>query len=255
MGSTEALMAFWLSKGLGFALNQVELAIDKLFGLAKIDGEYSEMDTSILLRSAFKDRIDGLARAVQGGIYSPNEARALESLGAAQGRRNEPRVQQQVVPLSAWPGVPRAPAAPPAAGNQDGGDQGDKASADQGKALVAMTAATLARVIERLDDYGNVVRFPPSPVAGPPGPPGERGEAGRDGRDGAPGPAGDRGGTGEPGQQGDVGPAGAPRTAWRARGGWRAGLSGARAWRLPLMRRQPTAPWTWSRITVPNGEP
>jgi HK97 family phage portal protein len=114
MGSTEALMNFWIGGGLGFALNQVELAIDRLFGLSKVDGEYSELDSSILLRSAFKDRIDGLARAVQGGIFSPNEARAHESLPAAKDG-DEPRVQQQVVPLSAWDKALTAPAPAPAA--------------------------------------------------------------------------------------------------------------------------------------------
>ena len=114
MGSTEALMAFWISNGLGFALNQVELAIDRLFGVAKIDGEYSEMDTSILLRSAMKDRMDALTKAVQGGVYSVNEARATESLPAAEDG-DEPRLQAQVVPISAWdkpkPGMATAPSA------------------------------------------------------------------------------------------------------------------------------------------------
>ena len=126
MGSTEALMNFWVSNGLGFALNQVELAIDRLFGLSKIDGEYSELDTSILMRSAFKDRIAGLAQAVQGGVYSVNEARALESLPAAEDG-DEPRLQAQVVPITAWdkpkPGMPTAPAAPTSGGSDgDGSD-------------------------------------------------------------------------------------------------------------------------------------
>jgi hypothetical protein len=67
------------------------------------------------LRSAFKDRIDGLARGVQGGIYAPNEARELEGLKAVK-FGDEPRVQQQVVPLSAAANIPAAPApgaAPP----------------------------------------------------------------------------------------------------------------------------------------------
>jgi HK97 family phage portal protein len=109
MGSTEALMNFWVANGLGFALNQVELAFDKTFALAP--GDYSELDTSILLRSAFRDRIEGLARAVQGGIYAPNEARKLEGLSAAKDG-NEPRVQQQVVPLSFATAPPPPPAAP-----------------------------------------------------------------------------------------------------------------------------------------------
>jgi hypothetical protein len=68
------------------------------------------------LRSAQKDRIEALARGVQGGIFSPNEARALEDLPAAEDG-DEPRVQQQVVPLSAWSQTPPAtpaPDAPPA---------------------------------------------------------------------------------------------------------------------------------------------
>ena len=34
LGSTEALMQFWLASGLGFALNHIEQAFDKLFGLS-----------------------------------------------------------------------------------------------------------------------------------------------------------------------------------------------------------------------------
>ena len=78
------------------------------------------------MRSAFKDRIDGLARAVQGGIYSPNEARALESLSAAEDG-DEPRVQQQVVPLSAWDKQPPAPA-----GGNGGGKTGNGAADGDG---------------------------------------------------------------------------------------------------------------------------
>jgi HK97 family phage portal protein len=134
MGSTEALMNFWIGGGLGFALNQVELAIDRLFGISKNDGEYSELDSSILLRSAFKDRIDGLARAVQGGIFSPNEARARESLPAAK-EGNEPRVQQQVVPLSAWDKALTAPppAAPPPDDEKPDDDE-DKPDPEEAKA-------------------------------------------------------------------------------------------------------------------------
>jgi hypothetical protein len=56
--------------GPGFALNHIEEAFDRLFGFSGVRTEYTEFDTSVLLRSAIKDRIDGLVRAVQGGIYS-----------------------------------------------------------------------------------------------------------------------------------------------------------------------------------------
>jgi len=118
-GSTEALMQAWIATGLGFALNHIEEAFGNLFQLKGQPDEYVEFDTAALLRSALKDRIDALARGVQGGIYSPNEAREQEGLDAV-AHGDEPRVQQQVVPLSAAAAIPAAPGpgAPPAAGGQ-----------------------------------------------------------------------------------------------------------------------------------------
>lgn len=99
--STEALMSSWKSRGLGFALNHIEEAFGLLFGLKGMPDEYLEFDTRALMRSAFKDRIEGLARGVISGIYSPDEARGEEDLPAVPGGHGkEPRVQQQVVPLS-----------------------------------------------------------------------------------------------------------------------------------------------------------
>lgn len=115
--STEALMQSWRASGLGFALNHIEEAFGRLFGLKGQPDEYLEFNTKALLRSSFKDRIDGLVHGVQGGIYSPDEARAEEELPAVPGGHGEePRVQQQVVPLSAAAKIPAAPAAPPAPG-------------------------------------------------------------------------------------------------------------------------------------------
>lgn len=136
MGSTEALMNLWISTGLGFALNQVELAFDHTFGLDVTNTEYSELDSSVLLRSAFRDRIEGLVRGVQGGVFAPNEARAIESMPAKKGG-DEPRVQQQLVPLSFAidPPTPPAPPAPPPAANDDE-DPGDEQPADDEKMTV-----------------------------------------------------------------------------------------------------------------------
>ena len=108
--STETLMQFWLATGLSFALNHVEQAFDRLFRLKGEPDDYCEFDTAALLRSAQKDRIEALARAVQGGIYSPNEARAAEDLDAVP-YGDEPRLQAQVVPLSAAGTIPTTPAA------------------------------------------------------------------------------------------------------------------------------------------------
>jgi HK97 family phage portal protein len=113
--SSEAVMAEWLAAGLGWLINHIEVSFDSFIGLDQVTAgrEWTEYDTRVLLRSAFKDRIDGLVRGVQGGIYSPNEARALEGYAAAEDG-DEPRVQQQVVPLSAWDKMSEPPA-PPAA--------------------------------------------------------------------------------------------------------------------------------------------
>jgi HK97 family phage portal protein len=132
--SVEGLMMFWVASGLGFALNHIEEGIGKFFGLAGLPDEYLELDTAALLRSNQKDRIEALARAVQGGIYSPNEARAREDLPAAEDG-DEPRVQQQVVPLSFGAKPPEPPAAPAPAPTppQDGADT----TGAQNAALVA----------------------------------------------------------------------------------------------------------------------
>jgi HK97 family phage portal protein len=116
VNSTEVLMQSWIASGLGFCLNHIEEAIGLLFALDGQPYEYVEFDTAALLRSAFKDRIEGLARAVQGGIFSPNEAREQEGLKRVP-FGDEPRVQQQVVPLSAAEQIPAAPGpgAPPPA--------------------------------------------------------------------------------------------------------------------------------------------
>lgn len=99
--STELLMQSWIASGLGFTLNHIEEAFGQLFRLKGYPEEYLELSTDSLLRSAMKDRIDALARGVQGGLYSPDEARAREDLPSVPGGHGqEPRVQQQVVPLS-----------------------------------------------------------------------------------------------------------------------------------------------------------
>jgi HK97 family phage portal protein len=110
--NTEQLLAFWLSTGLGFYVEHLEIAFDKFFALPA--DQFTELDTDTLLRTAFKDRIDGLTKGIIGGLYSPDEARAKEGLPMAPGGfGEEPRLQAQVVPLSAAGAVP-APSAPPA---------------------------------------------------------------------------------------------------------------------------------------------
>ena len=131
--STEALMSAWKATGLGFALNHIEEAFGLLFGLRGYPDEYLELDTAALLRSDFKSRIEGLARGVQGGIYAPNEARRQESLPAVP-FGDDPRVQQQVVPLSfgakLQPPKPGGTAPPPADPADDEDEPKDAEDAD-----------------------------------------------------------------------------------------------------------------------------
>jgi len=116
-GSTESLMRFWRSTGLGFAANHIETAFDRLFGFSGYPDEYLELDLDALERSEFKAHIEGLARGVQGGVFSPNEARARMELPKVE-FGDEPRLQTQDVPLSAWyqppPDMPTAPPSPAA---------------------------------------------------------------------------------------------------------------------------------------------
>ena len=101
--STEALMQSWIASGLGFALNHIEEAIGNLFGLRGQPEEYVEFNTAVLLRSAFKDRVEGYAAGALAGIFSPDEARAEFELARVSGGHGAlPRMQQQVVPLNYW---------------------------------------------------------------------------------------------------------------------------------------------------------
>jgi HK97 family phage portal protein len=124
--NTELLMQSWIGTGLGFTLNHIEEAFGQLFQLRGVPDEYLELDTRALLRSAYRERIEALARGVISGIYSPDEARASEDLPAVPGGvGKQPRVQQQVVPLSygsdMQPPSPQAaqPAASAASANEN----------------------------------------------------------------------------------------------------------------------------------------
>jgi len=117
--NVEQLISMWLSTGLGFMLEHVELAFDKFFELG--DNDNIEFDPDTLLRTDFAGRIDGLTKGIQGGLYAPNEARRKMGLPKAE-NGDKPMVQQQMVPLG-WTeeqarllaAAPPAPAPAPAA--------------------------------------------------------------------------------------------------------------------------------------------
>lgn len=140
--NSEVLMQFWKASGLGFLLEHLELSLDKFFGLPT--GTYCELDADALLRSEFKSRIDALVRGVQGGIFSPNEARATEGLPAVDGGE-QPRVQQQLVALDWEPPAPAAPTPP-----QTPQDAPDDAPDDAAPDDAAEVARALAPLLSRL---------------------------------------------------------------------------------------------------------
>jgi len=52
----------------------------KLFSARSGGRQYVKFNLNGLLRGAFKDRMEALVRGVQGGLFTPNEARSLEEL-------------------------------------------------------------------------------------------------------------------------------------------------------------------------------
>ena len=109
--NTEQLISSWLATGLGFLMEHVEQSFVKLFNLPQ--NETVNFETDALLRTDFAGRIDGLTKAIIGGLMSPDEARRRERLPAVPGGFGaEPRVQQQVVPLSQVGQMPEAAPSP-----------------------------------------------------------------------------------------------------------------------------------------------
>jgi len=94
--NVEHLISTWLSMGLGFVLEHIELALDKFFDLA--DNDNIEFDPDTLLRTDFKGRIEGITKGIQGGLYTINEGRSREGLPKV-ANGDTPMLQQQMVPL------------------------------------------------------------------------------------------------------------------------------------------------------------
>ena len=104
-------MGWFLASGMGFLLEHIELELSKVFSLPF--NQRVNFDTKALLRSDWKTQIETLGEGTLKGIYSPNEARKIMGLPPAK-EGDEPRVQQQVVPLSAWDKEPEVVVEPDA---------------------------------------------------------------------------------------------------------------------------------------------
>ena len=96
LNNSESLMRSFMAMSLGSYIEHIERAFDRLFNLG--NDEKIELNTAALLRTDFSGRIDGLSKAVQGGIMTPNEARAMESLGKTEGG-DSAFLQKQMIPI------------------------------------------------------------------------------------------------------------------------------------------------------------
>ena len=110
--NVEALTRFFVVSGLGWYVDHWEESLTRFFGLPS--DQRIEMDIeAALLRADLASRMDAYSKGVQSGVYSPNEVRRRESLPPVE-HGDEPRVQQQLVPLSFGYKKPEpAPVAPP----------------------------------------------------------------------------------------------------------------------------------------------
>ena len=85
--SAEAMMSEWLASGLGWLINHIEVAFDAFIGLNAVAAgrEWTEFDTKALLRSLFKEQIDGLGALGAGGHPRAQRCAQRARLGQRQG--------------------------------------------------------------------------------------------------------------------------------------------------------------------------
>lgn len=96
--STETLISAWLAISLGGLIERFERALDRLFGL---DGsrDWIDLDVTALLRTDLAARMEALAKGVQGGILTPNDARKREGLSPVEGG-DQAFMQRQMTPVN-----------------------------------------------------------------------------------------------------------------------------------------------------------
>ena len=152
LNNTESLVNLWLSLSLGARLENIERSLDRALEFGQDD--FIELDTAALLRSDFLARVDGLTKGIQGGLYTPDEARGREGLSPSKGGA-EPLLQAQMTPLSMLKKLaekaaepPPPPATPKPAANDDEGDAAAKAETRAIDPVIAR-ALVLARLADK----------------------------------------------------------------------------------------------------------
>jgi HK97 family phage portal protein len=135
---TETVVNGWLSGGLGFVLDNVERAFDRLFRLPGWPAEYIELDTAALLRVNERERVETAAAAIKSGQDTINEVRTDRERPRVTGG-DDIRVQQQDVPLD-WheqqksqPSPPERPAEPD---DEEGSDDAERSPTDWARAII-----------------------------------------------------------------------------------------------------------------------
>jgi HK97 family phage portal protein len=95
----------------------------KMFGRGN-NGRYVEHNLDGLLRGDFKTRMDGMGQAVQNGLLTPNEGRALDNRPAMP-EGDKLYIQGATIPLGSQPVTPAAPAV---AANDNDEDEAEEAA-------------------------------------------------------------------------------------------------------------------------------
>lgn len=97
--TAEAAQRDFITRSLGFYIEHLEANLDSFFGFNGRT-EYIEFDVERgIMRPEYNERIEGLAKGVQGGIFTPNEARQSEQFKPMEGG-DQLFMQRQNVPIN-----------------------------------------------------------------------------------------------------------------------------------------------------------
>lgn len=96
--NVESLTRFYLQTCLGYYISYMEAALADFFRMDDDNVVFFDVEAAIL-RGDLKERMEAYSKGIQNAVYAPNEARKKERLPPVEDG-DEPRVQQQLVPLS-----------------------------------------------------------------------------------------------------------------------------------------------------------
>jgi HK97 family phage portal protein len=112
--SSEQLVRIYHSGCLVAHMVAIEDRLSQFFGMTGRT-EWLEFDTDYLFRTEMVARIEALAKSIQGGVRTPNEARAIEGLNSVPGG-DAIFMQQQMVPVEVLAARTDLIAKPPSGG-------------------------------------------------------------------------------------------------------------------------------------------